>query len=129
MLDDLEARYTAMNQVRLLVGDDDTDAAGQVFTQDEIGHLLDLNGSNVRRAAAQGLLLIAQSEVRLSKRITTQDLSTDGVAVAAELRAQAAELRRQADEADAAQHVSVFEIVEYPYGRTLRPELTERSWL
>lgn len=119
----------SVDPVRLLLGDDLTDPERQVFNGAEIANLLALNGGNPRRAAAQGLLLIAQSEVRLSKRITTQDLSTDGVAVAAELRAQAAELRRQADEADAAHHVSVFEIVEYPYGRTLRPELTERSWL
>ena len=86
-------------RVRLLI-DDTQDPA--LFTGEEIGEVLDLNQGSVLRAAAQLLLLIAGSEARLSKKVTTQDLATDGPAVAAELRAQAAALRKQADDQHAA---------------------------
>ena len=85
--------------VRFLV-DDTTNPA--LFEDEEITQILALNGGSVHRAAAQLLLLIAGSEARLSKKITTQDLATDGPAVAKELREQAAALRRQAAEEDAA---------------------------
>ena len=86
-------------RVRLLI--DDTQEP-PLFTGEEIGEVLDLNQGSVLRAAAQLLLLIAGSEARLSKKVTTQDLATDGPAVAAELRAQAAALRKQADDQDRA---------------------------
>lgn len=58
----------------------------------------------VRRVAARLLRRMAADENLLSKKITTQDLSVDGVAVAAELRAQAdaldAEATRIHDEGD-----------------------------
>lgn len=58
----------------------------------------------VRRVAARLLRRMATDENLLSKKITTQDLSVDGVAVAAELRAQAnaldAEAARIHDEGD-----------------------------
>lgn len=51
----------------------------------------------VRRVAARLLRRMATDENLLSKKITTQDLSVDGVAVAAELRAQADALDAEAD--------------------------------
>lgn len=54
----------------------------------------------VWRAAADALDAMATSETLESKKVRTQDLSTDGPAVAAELRKKAAELRARADEAD-----------------------------
>lgn len=54
----------------------------------------------VLRAAADALDALASGEVMQSKVIRTQDTSTDGAKVAAELRAQAANLRNRADELD-----------------------------
>ena len=48
-------------------------------------------------AAADALEVIAVSEVLVSKKIRTQDLQTDGPAVAAELRALAREWDAKAD--------------------------------
>lgn len=77
------------------------------------------------RAAADALDAMATSELLTSKKIRTQDLSTDGPAVAAELRKKAAELRLRADEADAAEG-SFFEII--PNGWCPGPEGAEARW-
>lgn len=86
---------TSIRRVRLLIAD--TDPANRLFRIDQIQDFIDIEGSNVKLAAATALETIARSEVLISKVITTQDLSTDGAKVAAELRASAAELRRQVD--------------------------------
>lgn len=80
--------------VRLLIADTATDPADQLFTTEQVEAFLELEGV-VKLAAAQALDVIAVSEVLVSKVIKTQDLSTDGAKVAAELRARAKELRRQ----------------------------------
>lgn len=101
-------------QVRLLISD--TDPGNRVFSTSEINDFLALNANSVRRAAAQALDTIAANEAMVSKKIRTQDLSTDGPAVAEQLRKQAAELRRQADEGEGDADTTGFEIVEYePY--------------
>lgn len=82
--------------VRLLLGDLSEDG-DTIFTDDQIVSFLRMSKNSVKRAAARGLLVIAGSEVMLSKKIRTQDLSTDGPAVAAELRAQAKDLVAEAD--------------------------------
>ena len=100
-------------RVRLLI-DDTQDPP--LFTAQEISEVLNLNQGSVLRAAAQLILLIAGSETRMSKKITTQDLATDGPAVAAELRAQAAALRKQADDQDRADTEAgggFFDVAEY----------------
>lgn len=118
---------STVGQIRLLIDDTNTDSP--VFSDAELNAFLDLNDDSVLRAAAQALLMIAGSEARLAKKITSQDLQTDGPAVAAELRAQAKALRLQADEDEAATSgAGVFEIVEYPYGQAATPELTEPTW-
>lgn len=84
-----------ISTVRLLIADLGTGDA-QLLTDDQIGTLLDLEDGSIKLGAADCLDAIAVSEVLVSKKITTQDLSTDGPAVAAELRARAAALRQQA---------------------------------
>ena len=68
-----------------------------IFSDQEITTLLTREKS-FKAAAARMLDLIAGSELLLSKKITTQDLSTDGPAVAAELRRMATSLRKEAAE-------------------------------
>lgn len=76
----------------------------------------------VKRAAADALEAIAVSEVLVSKKIRTQDLTSDGPAVAEALRKLAAGLREQADDEDP-DYGGVFEIIDTP---TRRHEL--ESW-
>lgn len=78
--------------VRLLITDTGP-AADQLFTDEQINAFLAMHDENVNLAAAKALLVIAASEVLVSKKIRTQDLSTDGPAVSAELRNLAASLR------------------------------------
>lgn len=83
-----------VDTVRLLTADI-SDPPAQLFTDDQLEAFLTLEAGNIRRAAAQALDTIASSEVLVSKVITTQDLSTDGAKVSAELRARANSLREQ----------------------------------
>jgi chromosomal replication initiation ATPase DnaA len=100
-------------QVRLLISDTDP---SPLFSTTEIADFLAINADSVRRAAAQALDTIASNEALVSKKITTQDLQTDGPAVAASLRQAATELRRQADAGEGDDGTDGFEIVEYkPY--------------
>lgn len=102
--------------VRLLITDTGT-GTDQLFTDDQINAFLGMYDDNVNRAAAKALLVIAASEVLVSKKIRTQDLSTDGPAVSAELRALAAALQAEADDEG-----SFFEIIPNAY---VKPEGAE----
>lgn len=75
--------------VRLNITDLDENAP--LLSDDMITGLLVASDENVNRATARALRIIATSEVLVAKKIRTQDLSSDGPAVAAELRAQADE--------------------------------------
>lgn len=110
-----------VDQVRVLIVDVDT--ASPLFTDDQLRTYLSLNGDNVRRAAADALEAIAVSEVLVSKKIRTQDLSTDGPAVSAELRALAKQLRAQADADDDAQAWFGFDVA-WPADGRRPPELS-----
>ncbi|MEV5211335.1 hypothetical protein AB0K35_28065 [Micromonospora sp. NPDC053740] len=85
-----------VGMLRLLITDTSDVPADQLFTDEQLSALLAMEGHVVKLAAASALEIISRSEVLISKKITTQDLSTDGPAVAAELRAQAKALREQA---------------------------------
>jgi len=101
---------TPLGEVRLLISDID-EPDGLLLTDEMINAFLRMASDNVNRAAAKALTTIAASEVLVSKYIRTQDLSTDGPKVSAELRALAASLLAEADAADNA--VSFFEIVPF----------------
>jgi hypothetical protein len=88
---------TDVGMVRLLATD--LDQVEPLFTDAQIEAMLDLEGG-VKRAAALALETTAVSEALIGKKIRTQDLQTDGPAVAKELRERAALLRKQADTAD-----------------------------
>ncbi len=100
-------------KVRLLLNDTSNPF---VFTDDEIDAFLALEDGNIKRAAAQAIDTNADNEALASKVLRTeQGLTTDGAKVADTLRKRAAELRRQADEADAtaaAEDEAFFEVVD-----------------
>ena len=79
-------------------------------------------------AAADALEVIAVSEVLVSKKIRTQDLSTDGPAVSAELRALAKTYRARAvaEGETEGESPDIFDIVDTVSG-SRRPELTDRE--
>lgn len=88
--------------IRTLISDTAAGDVGQSFSDGELASILALEYGSVKRAAAQCLSVLAASEVLLSKVIkTAQGLSTNGAAVAAELRALAKEWRADADNEDA----------------------------
>jgi len=103
---------TDIGLVRLL--STDLDEVSPLFTDAQITAFLTLEANNVRLAAAQALDTIASSEALVSKKIRTQDLQTDGPAVAEELRKRAEALRKQADTIDPATgEPFAFDIVDY----------------
>lgn len=89
-----------VQQVRLLTGD--TSTTDPDFTDEQVRGFLTITNQSVFRAAADALDATASSEALISKKITTQDRSTDGAAVADALRKHAAALRKRADDEDAA---------------------------
>lgn len=123
---------TPTGQVRLLIADlsspplmEDAVLEGYLSMHGYTGEADSIERPGIWRAAADALDGIATSEVLTSKKIRTQDLSTDGPAVAAELRKQAAALRYKADQADA-EDDSFFEII--PFCGSSGPEGVEARW-
>jgi hypothetical protein len=89
---------TPRGKVRLLIGDTDVETPDvQLFTDEEIDAFLSMEDQEAAPAAALALEAIAANQVMVLKVIRTQDLSTDGAAVARELRQQARQLREDAD--------------------------------
>lgn len=109
--------------VRLLIAD--PAGADQLLTDSDITAALTAEGGSDLLAAARLLEAIAVSEVLVGKKIRTQDLQTDGPAVARELRAQAAAYRARARDLDPeAGAYDGFDLA--PVARaSRRPELTE----
>lgn len=68
--------------------------------------------AQVKRAAADAIDALANNEALILKKIKTEDLETDGAAVANSLRAGARQLRLQADDEDKAES-AFFEIVPF----------------
>ena len=113
-----------LGQVRLLITDTSNVEADRLFTDGQLEAFLTMRGENVNRAAASALLVMAASEALVSKKIRTQDLSTDGPAVAAELRALAATLEQAAAAADAGS--PFFDVIGYT--PTIHVEGEEFRW-
>lgn len=118
---------TQVGMVRLLLNDVDEGTA--VFSDDEIGMFLALEGQSIKRAAAQAIDTNASDQALAMKVLKTQDLSTDGAAVAKALREHADRLRAQADVADE-DDAFFFDVVDVT-GPAYGPEHTNRSlgWL
>lgn len=75
---------------------------------------LKLNAGKVKAAAADAIDALATNEAMVSKKIRTEDLQTDGPAVANAMRLHATALRaaqrREDDDADA---LDSFQVVDY----------------
>lgn len=89
---------TDIGAVRMLATD--LDEVSPLLSDAQITRMLTLSGGRIRRAAALALDTIAASEALVSKKIRTLDLSTDGPAVARELRELAKRLREEDDEGE-----------------------------
>jgi len=114
---------TDRGKVRLLITD--TDTSDPIFDDTEIDAFLSLNSSNILYAAAQALDVMAVNEAMVLKVIKLLDLSTNGPAVAASLKAQADSLRAQSDAADydfdwAEQNLNQFSYLEIVTNSYLR---------
>lgn len=113
---------TSVGQVRLLISDVASSPADWLLTDEQVNAYLTINGGVIKLAAADALDAIASSETLVSKAIRTQDLATNGPAVAQALRAHAATLRDHAAQADAD---GLFDVI-YPEP-TLRPDQLEQE--
>lgn len=85
-----------VGQIRLLIGDVDQESGEYNFFSD--GELMAygvLYGGRIRLAAARALDTIADSQALIERKIRTDDLQTDGPAVANALRKSAQNLREE----------------------------------
>lgn len=112
---------TDIGKVRLLITD--VVEATALFTDEQIQAFLDLHGDSVFRAAAQAADAIAFSEVLVSKKIRTQDLATDGPAVAKAMHELAESLRARAGEVDEDGESFAMDIVPFE-----DPLITSERW-
>jgi hypothetical protein len=112
---------TVIGQIRLLIPDveqlanlaNPATAAAFIFSDAQVQAFATMYSNNVKRAAAQAKLVLATSEALINKVIRTDDLQTDGAKLGAELRAQAVELNRQADQDDFNDSYDAFEIIDF----------------
>ena len=121
---------TVIGQIRLLIPDveqldnlsDSSADAAYIFNDSQIQAFATMYANNVKRAAAQAKLVLATSEALINKVISTYDYKTDGAKLGAELRAQAAELRTEADKDEQYDSYETFLVV---------PQATrwENDWL
>lgn len=102
---------TPIGLVRQLCTDRDPDH--EIFSDEEIEALLDLNNGNVRYAAADALDQIATSQALILKYIEVNGLKTNGQAVANALHQQAESLRARAA-AEAAEDDEYIDIIPGP---------------
>lgn len=117
---------TAVGRVRLLIPDRTAD--DPLFTDTELTALLDLEGDDVRGAAALALETIAADQVLTLKVIKSLDLQTDGAKVSDALLKRAELLRAQAADAEAAEDSGAFDIAEWaPTVFAYRERLTKEA--
>lgn len=118
---------TDIEKMRVLIPDNEMVYDGNyLFDEADLNAYIDVANGNVLRAAGYAIMAIATSEALISKVIKTQDLSTNGAAVAEALRKNAERLFDRADKEDDAKDAFYFDIVDYGYPWS-RPELTEFS--
>lgn len=100
---------TSVGRIRLVIND--SDVHRPIFSDEELTAFLSIEGNDVLRGAAMALETIASNEVMVSKVITLLDLTTNGAAVSAELRALAGVLRERSYVLDASETIDTAELV------------------
>ena len=89
---------TDIQKMRVLIPDNEQIFDGDyLFSDNDLNAYLEVANNSVLRAASYAVLAIATSEAMISKVIKTQDLSTNGAAVADALRLTAKQLADRAD--------------------------------
>lgn len=113
-----------LGRVRMIIGDKDD--MNVIFQDAEIEAFLSLNSSDVRLAAAEVLDTMASDQAMVLKVIRTMDLSTDGAAVAKSLREHAAQLRTDAEAAEAGEG-DLFDYAEMVVDEFTKRERVEKQ--
>lgn len=87
---------TVVGKIRLNTFGDDTD--NPIFADEELTAFYTQEQSNVKLACARVLNVVAARQAYILKVISNMGLTTNGAVLAAEFRAQATQLRREAAE-------------------------------
>lgn len=91
-----------------------TAPADYLISDDQLNAFYTIAGNSLYGAAANALLAIATNEALVSKKIRTEDLQTDGPAVAGELRRSAEVFAQKAkDELEVLDLEGSFEVIDY----------------
>ena len=98
---------TPVGKLRLLTSDsvlrkdpaDRTADPSYYYEDDALEAFLDMEGGNLKLAAADVLMSFASNDTLVSKKIRTETLQTDGPSVGAELRLQAQAYRLEGNSA------------------------------
>src|SRR5690625_3210370 len=90
---------TDLMLVRLNLGENPDDPNTHVLSDTALEAWLDRFDNNTDLVTHRALITIAMSEALISKKITSQHLTTDGPALSAELRALAETYKQAAEEA------------------------------
>lgn len=114
---------TDIGKVRMLIPDRVESVA--LLTDEEIEAYLDMNGEDVRYAAADALDMIASDQALTLKVITLMDLRTDGPATARALMDRADKLRTLSDNEEAATESEDGGLLDY--GEMVVNEFTRRE--
>ncbi|RJP53621.1 MAG: hypothetical protein C4583_04345 [Anaerolineaceae bacterium] len=112
-----------IGKVRMMIPD--RVGSDALLTDEEIEAYLDMNGDDVRYAAADALDMIASDQALTLKVITLMDLRTDGRATAQSLMERADKLRTLADNEDAAAEAEDGGLLDY--GEMVVDEFTKRE--
>ncbi|MFZ5856778.1 MAG: hypothetical protein ACOYZ6_08105 [Chloroflexota bacterium] len=112
-----------IGKVRMMIPDRVESAA--LLTDEEIEAYLDMNGEDVRYAAADALDMIASDQALTLKVITLMDLRTDGPATARALMERADKLRTLSDNEEAAAEAEEGGLLDY--GEMVVDEFTRRE--
>lgn len=118
----------SVQQVRDLIPDieeidwNDDGNPSYLFTDDQISTYLSVMGGSVLKATAVAVEALATSEAYISKKIKTEDLETDGAAVANALLNRARQMRQAADDEDNRDDMSYFSVVRH------RPRPPNYGW-
>ena len=121
-LDELRIIRTLIPDTEAVFGAADNET---MFSDTERQDFFTAGRGSTLRAAGYANYAIATSEALISKKIKTQDLQTDGPAVAAALMLKGDALFKRADKDDAKDAIDFFQIVDYQDGWATRAELTE----